>query len=414
MPNPYLRNKIEERASQSAVLQTLQTRASDDKRDLTESERKTFDEIVARLKELDAEIERIKGFDEGAAKFAELVGAQREAEESAERAHDSATHEKTGEESKELATRSRRMDYGRSFVESTAFRNYRGSGSSDRVSLPGPGSAEFRAAIAVGDFDPPPTMVWTGPPGFVTRTPLLDTLGRVQTNASAVAYLTWGGFDPAAALVAEGALKPEAAGSPTQNSIVLDTYAHYKAITRQALEDIPQVQSIIQNKLLTGVRNALETAAGAVVAAGSFPAVTGPDLMSGIRVGIATVEGAGYTPNAILVNPADAAALDLAAMGASFSGPVRNGTAWGVPIVAAGQIPVGSAYVGDFSQGVTWFDRGVTDVFMSDSHADFFLRNQLVVLAEARAAFAVTEAPAIAKVTVEAEALEASASKSSK
>lgn len=412
MPNPYLRNKIEERASQSAVLQTLQTRASDDKRDLTDSERKTFDEIVARLKELDAEIERIKGFDEGAAKFAALVGAQREAEESAERAHNE-THEKTGEESKELATRSRRLDYGRSFVESTAFKGYRGSGTSDRVSLPGPGSAEFRAAIMVGDFDPPPTMTWAGPPGFVTRTPLLDTLGRVQTNASAVAYLTWGGFDPAAALVPEGALKPEAPGSPTQNSIVLDTYAHYKAITRQALEDIPQVQSIIQNKLLTGVRNALETAAGAVVAAGAFTAVAGDDLMSGIRVGIATVEAAGYTPNAILVNPADAAALDLAAMGASFSGPVRNGSAWGVPIVASSQIAVGSAYVGDFSQGVTWFDRGVTDVFMSDSHADFFLRNQLVVLAEARAAFAVTEAPAIAKVTV-TPPVELAASKSSK
>jgi hypothetical protein len=36
---------------------------------------------------------------------------------------------------------------------------------------------------------------------------------------------------------------------------------------------------------------------------------------------------------------------------------------------------------------------------MSDSHADFFLRNQLVILAEARAAFAVTEAAALVEAT---------------
>jgi HK97 family phage major capsid protein len=396
--NPYLRNKIEERASQSAVLKTLQTRAADEKRDLTESERKTFDEIVERLKELDAEVERIKNFDEGAAKFAELIGAQKEAEEEADRAHEAA---KEGTKEREPAEARGRVDFGKRFVESTAFRNYHGAGSSERVPLPGPASREFRAAIMTSDFDPPPTMTWAGPSGYVTRTPLLDTLGRVQTNASAVLYLTWGTTDPQAAVVAEGELKPEAPITPTENSVPLSTYAHYKAITRQALEDVPQIQSIVQNKLLGGVRDALETAAATVIQGGSFQTATGDDLLSGIRVGIATVEEDGYSPNAILVNPADAADLDLAAMGASFSGPVRNGNAWGLPIVAAGAIPAGTAYVGDFSQGVTWFDRGVTDVFMSDSHADFFLRNQLVILAEARAAFAVTEGAAIAEVTVD-------------
>jgi hypothetical protein len=83
--NVYLKSKIEERASQSAVLSSLQTRAADDKRDMTDAERKTFDEIVARLTALDEEIARIKSFDEGAAKFAELVGAQAAAEEKSEK-----------------------------------------------------------------------------------------------------------------------------------------------------------------------------------------------------------------------------------------------------------------------------------------------------------------------------------------
>ena len=60
----------------------------------------------------------------------------------------------------------------------------------------------------------------------------------------------------------------------------------------------------------------------------------------------------------------------------------------------------GNAYVGDFSQSFTLFDRGVTDVFVSDSHADLFIRNILVILAEARVKSAITDPLGICACTV--------------
>lgn len=402
--NVYLRHKIEERASQSEVLKSLQTRAADDSRDLTDAERKTFDEIVARLTALDEEIARIKSFDESTAKFADLVGAQQSAADKAERAHAAAAADDDHEDESagELATRAA---FGRRFVESAAFKSYRGAGTSDRMTFPGPASPEFRAAVMSTDvglaaYTGPVPQVWSGPgPTFTNN--VLNLIGRTATSQAAVMYLTWTPQPPGdAPVVAEGGLKTEAVMDAVEATIALATYAHYKAVTRQALEDIPQVQTIIQNRLLGGVSSALETAAVAALVAATLTAVDGAgSLTGGIRTGIATVEGNGFKPNAVLVNPADAAQLDMIAMFETVAGPVRNGTVWGLPIVAARSIAAGTAYVGDFKSGETWFDRGTTDVYMSDSHADFFLRNQLVILAEARAAFAVTEPAAIVEAT---------------
>jgi HK97 family phage major capsid protein len=400
--NTYLRSKIEERASQSALLQSMQTRAADDKRDLTEAETKTFDEIVARLKDLDDQIKRIAEFDQGAAKFASLVGAQKEAEEEAERAHDDAAPTKEREPAE-----ARNADYGKMFVESTAFKNYRGAGTSERVTLPGPASSEFRAAIMTGDvgaltaYTGPVPQVWGGPATPTFQNTVLNLIGRVATSQSAVMYLTWTPQPPGdAPVVAEGALKPEAVMDAIEATIALQTYAHYKAVTRQALEDIPQIQTIIQNRLLSGVQSALEAAAVAALVAATLPAVDGNgELMGAIRAGISTVESNGFKPNAVLMNPSDAASIDMNTFLQTNNGAVVNGTIWGLPIVSARSIAAGTVYVGDFKNGETWFDRGNTDVFMSDSHADFFLRNQLVVLAEARAAFAVTEPSALCEAT---------------
>ncbi len=198
-----------------------------------------------------------------------------------------------------------------------------------------------------------------------------------------------------------------------ESTIALATYAHYKAVTRQALEDIPQIQTIVQNRLLSGVASALEAAAVAALVAAALPTAEGAgDMIQGIRVGIATVESAGFKPNAVLVHPQDAAGLDMGIFTQTNNGAVTNGTIWGLPIVSATAITPGTSYVGDFKNGETWFDRGNTDVYMSDSHADFFLRNQMVILAEARAAFAVTEAAALCECTAGVAPAGAAASRS--
>ena len=138
--------------------------------------------------------------------------------------------------------------------------------------------------------------------------------------------------------------------------------------------------------------------AAALVAA-TLPTATGADLSTAIRVGIGTVEAAGYNPNAVVLNPADYAALDVAAAAARNTGPDRRSTFWGLPAVPASSITAGTALVGDFASGATLFDRGVTNVFLSDSHASLFISNILVILAEARLKSAVTEPLAICECT---------------
>jgi hypothetical protein len=79
---------------------------------------------------------------------------------------------------------------------------------------------------------------------------------------------------------------------------------------------------------------------------------------------------------------------------------VTGATYWGLRPVPVAAAPAGTATVGDFAEGATLFDRGVTSVFLSDSHASLFISNVLVILAEARVKSVITETPAFCECTV--------------
>jgi hypothetical protein len=105
-------------------------------------------------------------------------------------------------------------------------------------------------------------------------------------------------------------------------------------------------------------------------------------------------------PSVVLLNPADYAALDIAAIG-NAGGADRRAAFWGLRAVSVPGLTAGTAIVGDPS-GVTLFQRGSAQVLVADQHADLFLRNALVVLAETRVKSAVTEPAGLVKVTVAA------------
>jgi hypothetical protein len=204
-------------------------------------------------------------------------------------------------------------------------------------------------------------------------------------------------------VVPEGTAKPDANVVLTPHSDTLDTFAHYQALSRQALEDVPQIQSTVENALRAGVVRGIEAAAAAAIgdAASGIPSISNADLMAGIRIAIADVQTRGYaSPNAVLLNPTDFAELDIAIMGTTNLGPVRTGAVWAVPAVAVEALPGGTAYVGDFTRAVTLFARNDVTDYMSDSHDDYFVRNLLAILAEQRALVAVTEPNAAEQVEV--------------
>ena len=109
-------------------------------------------------------------------------------------------------------------------------------------------------------------------------------------------------------------------------------------------------------------------------------------------------------PTAIVVNPTQGEKIDTAKDTQNrFYGPgpfteFTNRPLWGVPVIESEAITAGTALVGDFSKAVLW-DREQATVTMTDSHADFFIRNLVAILAEERAAFAVTRPTAFVTVT---------------
>ena len=384
----YLRRLVDERNSLTGLIQTTMERAAAEERDLSDTERTTITAQQERCAALDTQVNEHQAQAESARAWANLQ----------ERLAIADTRD--GEHDRTPVRRASADDgpvsWGQRFVDSAQFRSYEGHGSSGRVEVPG--VFEMRAPITTSFFPVPPAPFT--PTNWVMTTPLLDAVGKQRVSTGVVEWVTWGGAYPLAAVVPEGTAKPEAVITPTPHTESLETYAHWAAITRQALEDLPRIQSIVETQLRGGLLRKIEAdTAAALTAETGFTEVTNPDLIAGIRIAIGTVQDAGYAnPSTVVLNPADWAEIDLAVMGNANLTPVSQSGVWGVRIVAASAIPAGTAYVGALDTAVTLFDRGVSNVFVSDSHSDYFVKNILLVLAETRGLPVVTEPLAAVRV----------------
>lgn len=232
------------------------------------------------------------------------------------------------------------------------------------------------------------------------QTPLLDAVGRVRVNSNSVEWITYPAAAPPAAIVAEGAQKPEAALTASIVTVTLDTIAHYAEATRQLLEDSTAARDFIDAELSRGVLDKIEAEIAATINAATLPAATGDDLMSAIRVGVGAVQSAGFGPDVVVLNPADYAALDIQVFGSTLLGPSITGRFWGLTPVPAGAVPAGTAYVGDMGVAVNYLERTSVTTYVTDSHAGNFTKNVFTFLAEARGKAVVTRAEALAKCTV--------------
>ena len=255
--------------------------------------------------------------------------------------------------------------WGQTFVESDQFRTYNGHGQSGRFELDG--FLELRAAITTANLAIPHFVL--PPVEYQTTAPLLEVCGRVMVSSGVVDWVEVGG-DPRRRgrrrrrRQAGGGVHghPEDGGAGHDRPLGADhppsprgRHLHPVADRGQAAPRPAQ-----QGRGGHGRRDASSPCR-------PLPTRRPGRLLAAIRVGIGKVEAAGFNPNAVALNPADYAALDVAVMGATVAGPVQQPTFWGLRPVAAGAIPAGKAYVGDFEAGATLFDRGVTNVFLSDS-----------------------------------------------
>jgi HK97 family phage major capsid protein len=256
-----------------------------------------------------------------------------------------------------------------------------------------------------------------------------DTVEFVQetshTNAAAVVAEATSSAAPTApsgtgggALVpnAGGGYKPEGAWAFQIVQAVVKTIAEWVPATKRALADVAALQGLIDDELRLDV---LEAEEGQILNGdGSGENFTGINNTSGVqtqafatdfftttRKAITKARTVGrVNPTAWVFNPADAEAIDLLKDGQDryyYGGPMAIGprTLWGVPITESETQGQGTALLGDYTKAVIW-DREQTTVTMSDSHADFFVRNLVAILAEERLAFGVTRPAAFVKVSL--------------
>jgi HK97 family phage major capsid protein len=238
-----------------------------------------------------------------------------------------------------------------------------------------------------------------------------------QTNNAAPVPESTTTADPGAMTTANG-VKPESALALAKVTTNVITIAHWIPATKRALSDAGQLRTLIDNFLRYGLEEELEDQI--VAGAGTGENFTGIAEVSGVqaqtwdtniltttrkaRTKVRTVGRA--VPTAFLFNPADWETIDLLTDNEAryyFGGPANVGQPrlWGLPVVESEAVTAGTGYVGDFRKCVLWEREGAS-IQVSDSHANFFIRNMVAILAEMRAAFGILQPNALVEIDLTA------------
>jgi HK97 family phage major capsid protein len=249
------------------------------------------------------------------------------------------------------------------------------------------------------------------------RTTASDVVEFVQesshTNAAAAvaeatssAAPTAPGSAGALVPVAGGGYKPEGAWAFVVVQATVKTIAEWVPVTKRALADVAQLEGLINDELQKDILDVVENQIlngdatgdnlrGILNTSGIQTQAFATDIFTSIRTAITKLHTVGRViPNAVVLNPADSAIVDLTKDTQGryyYGGPQTLGpkVIWGLPIVESEYQAAHTATIGDFTKAVAW-DRQQSTVTMTDSHADFFVRNLVAVLAEERLAFGVT------------------------
>lgn len=209
-------------------------------------------------------------------------------------------------------------------------------------------------------------------------------------------------------------LKPEGSMAFERVSTSVKTIAVWVPATKRALADVGQLRGIIDQELRADLAEELENQmlngdgsgenlTGLANTANTLGQMFVTDLVTTTRKAITNLLVNGkQMPTAWLFNPQDWETFDLMKdlEGRYYwGGPMAMGprTLWGVPVAQSFHQVQGTSWLGNWSKAVLW-DRQATTITVSDSHADFFIRNLIAVLGELRAAFGVIRPTAFVEV----------------
>jgi len=378
-------------------LKGLVTRQSEEIKSLGESKAETAKALTAVEKRM-AEIN-----DDLSAKEARII----EMEKKANRPSNEQNHQ--------------RKSVGQQYVESEAYEGVKSArrGNNMPVEIKDITSAAGSAGGLLNQYRNPNIYANPDRPTFirdlVNRIPVTDSAVEIMrenvfTNNAGPQYDADG--TPTNQLVA----KNKSDLTFTLETVPVRTIAHYMVASRQVLSDAPRLRNYIDGRLMYGLNlemdsqllygNGLtENFTGLFVdgdvsdigglAAGTVAADIPGAMLDHIRAAITQNQLFDYyNINGLILNPVDWGTLETAkgTDGHYIWVTVPNGgdsRLWRVPVVVSNAVQQGDFLLGDWTMGATLYDREQMSVRVSESHADLFVKNGVVILGEERAAFGI-------------------------
>jgi HK97 family phage major capsid protein len=294
-------------------------------------------------------------------------------------------------------------------------KDYRGDGDRRRVELK---DYEFKTTLTeAGGFAPPN---YRGPDvvRFALRRPVVaDLIPQITTNeGSAIVYMEETTNTNNAAPVAEGAVKPESAFAYTQRTVTIEVVATTLPVSKQQLDDVPQIRGLIDSSMTTHLVLSEETQL--LAGNGTSPQLQGFLTKAGVQtqaMGADPAETAVYKaftlirftgfaePSGGIFHPTNWQTIRTHQDTTGryiwgdpwVPGPDRI---WGVPVVVTPAITANTALFGDFST-YSYIARRMGITVEVGYVNDNFVRNLKTILAEERLALIIRRPAAFATVT---------------
>jgi HK97 family phage major capsid protein len=233
----------------------------------------------------------------------------------------------------------------------------------------------------------------------------LISVGRMDGNT--LEYVQEKGFTNNAAPVAEGAAKPSSDIELELKTTSAKVIAHWMKASRQALDDVPMLRSMIDERLLYGLaykeegqllngdgtgQNLLGLIPSATAYAAAF-AVMAETAIDKMRLAMLQAALAEYPATGHVMHPTDWARVETEkdTTGRYIIGNPQGSispTLWNLPVVATQAIGVDKFLTGAFKLGAQLFDRWDSRIEVGFVNDDF-TKNLVTILAEERLALAV-------------------------
>lgn len=229
-----------------------------------------------------------------------------------------------------------------------------------------------------------------------------------STSSNAIDYVKQLARTNNAAVVSEGAQKPESNYTFEPATANVRTIAHWVHVSRQALDDARQLETLLRSEMRYGLEYAEELEIlkgdgtgehlpGLVTEATAYSApiaLSGETMIDTLRLAMLQVALAEYVADGAVLHPSDWARIELMKDGENrylWANPrgMATPSLWGKPIVETQAMDEDEFLVGSFKMAATLYDRMEPEVLISSEDRDNFIKNMLTMRAEERVALEV-------------------------